>query len=184
MFKSFTEKLPVSSKPSPRSGRSPQKQGAEPPATMQWSVKLMLAGAAVSTVYLIFALVVTVSIKSSLVRWNSTQPKAKQLTVSQLNSLTTYYIVSTIIIGLIAIGLWLWMAKMNSAGRNWARIVASVLFVLWSYYTYVSIGQTRGAATLVVSTVIVVVTWLIGIAALYLLWRPDSSAYFKAQSSR
>ncbi len=182
MFKSFTEKLPVGSKPSPRPGRSPRAQDAEPPATVQWSVKLMLAGAAVSTVYLIFALIVTASIKSSLVKWNATQPKAKQLTASQLNSLTTYYIVSTIIIGLIAIGLWLWMAKMNGTGRNWARIVASVLFVLWSYYTYVSIGQTRGAATLVVSTVIVVVTWLIGLAALYLLWRPASSAYFKAQS--
>jgi hypothetical protein len=184
MFKSFTEKLQVSSKPSPQSGRSPQKQGAEPPATVQRSVKLMLAGAAASTVYLVFSLIVMASIKSDLVRWNATLPKSQQHTASYLNSLATQIIVTTILTGLIAIGLWLWMAKMNSAGRNWARIVASVLFVLWSYNTYVSIGQTRGAATLVVSTVIMVVTWLIGIAALYLLWRPDSSAYFKAQSSR
>jgi hypothetical protein len=182
MFKSFTEKLPMSSKPSPRSGRSPQAQDAEPPATVQWSVKLMLIGAAVSTVYLVFTLIVISSIKSDLVRWNATLPKSQQHTASYLNSLATQVVVTTVLTGLIAVGLWLWMAKMNGTGRSWARIVASVLFVLWTYYTYVSIGQTRGVATLVVSTVIVVVTWLIGMAALYLLWRPASSAYFKAQS--
>jgi hypothetical protein len=149
---------------------------------MRWAVRLMLVGAAVSTVYLVFALIVTASIKTDLTRWNATVPKAKQLTTSQLNSLATYYVVSTIIIGLIAIGLWLWMAKMNTAGRRWARIVSSVLFVLWTYYTWVSIGQTRGAATLVISTVIVLVTWLIGLVALFFLWRPASTAFYKAQT--
>jgi len=104
------------------------------------------------------------------------------LTASQLNSLATYYIASTIIIGLIAIGLWLWMAKMNTAGRSWARIVSTVLFALWSYYTWVSIGQTHGATTLVVSTVIVLVTWLIGLASLFFLWRPASTAFYKAKA--
>ena len=113
MFKSFT----ASGKPSSRSKQPKPSQYSEPPATLQWSVKLMLAGAAVSTVYLVFAVIVTFSVKSSLARWNATEPKAKQLTASQLNSLATYYIVSTIIIGLIAIGLWLWMARMNTAGR-------------------------------------------------------------------
>jgi hypothetical protein len=184
MFKSFTasdKKPPASGKPSSRS-KQPQPSHSELPATLQWSVKLMLAGAAVSTVYLVFAVIVTFSVKSSLARWNATEPKAKQLTASQLNSLATYYIVSTVIIGLIAIGLWLWMARMNTAGRNWARITASVLFLLWTYYTYVSVGQTHGAATLITSTAIVLVTWLIGLAALWLLWRPASSAFIKAQS--
>jgi hypothetical protein len=185
MFKSFTasdKKLPASGKPSSRSKQPQPSRYSEPPATLQWSVKLMLAGAAVSTVYLVFAVIVTFSVKSSLARWNATEPKAKQLTTSQLNSLATYYIVSTVIIGLIAIGLWLWMARMNTAGRSWARITASVLFLLRTYYTYVSIGQTHGAATLITSTAIVLVTWLIGLAALWLLWRPASSAFIKAQS--
>jgi hypothetical protein len=186
MFKSFTDKLPTSSKPSSRSPRSskgsPPVPDATPPDTVQWAVKLMLAGAAASTVYLVFALIVTASIKGDLVRWNATQTKAKQLTASQLNSLATYYIVSTIIIGLIAIGLWLWMARTNTRGRKWGRIVATVLFALWSYYTYVSIGETHGAATLIISTVIVLVTWLIGLASLFLLWRPASSAFYNEQT--
>ena len=190
MFKSFTEKLPTSSKPSSRSPQ-PSKKGSRspapapdptPPPTVQWAVKLMAAGAAVSTVYLVFAVIVTASIKTDLTRWNATEPKSKQLTASQLNSLATYYVVSTIVIGLLAIGLWLWMAKMNSKGRKWARIVATVLFALWSYYTYVSIGETHGAATLITSTVIVLVTWLIGLGALFLLWRPASSAFYNEQS--
>jgi hypothetical protein len=198
MFKSFTEKLPASSKPSSRSPQSPKGQrssktsqspktsqpspDATPPASVQWAVKLMLAGAAISTVYLVFALIVTASIRGDLVRWNATEPKAKQLTTSQLNSLATYYIVSTIIIGLIAIGLWLWMARMNIRGRRWARIVATVLFVLWTYYSYVSIGETHGAATLITSTAMVLVTWLIGLASLFFLWRPTSSAFYNEQS--
>jgi hypothetical protein len=182
MFKSFTDKLPASSRPASRPKQSPRGQDPEPPATVQRSVKLMLAGAAVSTVYLVFALIVTASVKSSLVRWNATEPKAKQLTASQVNSLATYYIVSTIVIGLIAIGLWLWMARMNTAGRSWARITSTVFFLLWTYYTYVSIGETHGAATLIISMAVVLVLWLIGLAALYLLWRPASSAFFKAQS--
>jgi hypothetical protein len=186
MFKSFTDKLPTSSKPASRPPRTskgaPPVPDATPPDTVQWAVKLMLAGAAVSTVYLVFALIVTASIKTDLVRWNATQTKAKQLTTSQVNSLATYYIVSTIIVGLIAIGLWLWMARMNTRGRKWARIVATVLFVLWSYYTYVSIGETHGAATLITSTIIVLVTWLIGLASLFLLWRPASSAFYSEQT--
>ena len=192
MFKSFTEKLPTSSKPSSRSPQSSKPQSSKkgappspdptPPATLQWARKLMVAGAAVSTVYLVFAVIVTASIKTDLTRWNATEPKSKQLTASQLNSLATYYVVSTIIIGLLAIGLWLWMARMNRNGRKWARIVATVLFALWSYYTYVSIGETHGAATLITSTVIVLVTWLIGLGALFLLWRPASSAFYNEQS--
>jgi hypothetical protein len=176
MFKSFT----ASEKKHPVGRRLAAVDPALPP-TMQWAVRLMLVGAAISTLYLVFAIVITASVKSALVTWNATEPKAKQLTTSQINSLATYYIVSTIIIGLIAIGLWLWMARMNSNGRSWARITATVLFVLWSYYTYVSIGQTRGAATLLTSTAIVLVIWVVGLASLFFLWRPASTAFIKSQ---
>lgn len=183
MFKSFAasdSKLLTA-----KSSRSSQpSQQPQPPVTVQRAVKLMLAGAAASTVYLVFALVVSFSVKSALVRWNATQPKAKQLTASQINSFASSYIITTIIVGLIAIALWLWMARMNNLGRNWARITASVFFVLWTYYTWVSIGQTRGALTLILALVIVLVIWLIGLAALFLLWRPDSTAFFKGQAAQ
>ena len=32
--------------------------------------------------------------------------------------------------GLVVVSLWLWMARANGQGRNWARILSTVLFVL------------------------------------------------------
>jgi len=32
--------------------------------------------------------------------------------------------------GLAVVSLWLWMARANGQGRNWARILSTVLFVL------------------------------------------------------
>jgi hypothetical protein len=144
----------------------------------------MQAGAAVSTIYLIFALAVTATVKSSLTTWSAEQAKSKQLTASQINSIATFYIVSAIVTGVVAIALWIWMAKMNSAGRNWARITATVFFILWSLYTYNSLGGTRGAPTLIISTVIVLIIWLIGLGALFMLWRQESTAFFRAQPGR
>ena len=36
----------------------------------------------------------------------------------------------TIVFGLVVIALWLWMARANGQGRNWARILSTVLFGL------------------------------------------------------
>ena len=35
-----------------------------------------------------------------------------------------------IVLGLVAAALWLWMARANGHGRNWARILSTVLFGL------------------------------------------------------
>jgi hypothetical protein len=181
MFKSFTgsdKKVPAGSK---QAVAEPA-----PPHTLEWAVKLMLAGAAVSTIYLVFGVIVTAAGRSSLInaliKSNDTEPKSKQLSLSQIHTLATFYVAETAIVGVIAIALWLFMARMNIRGLNWARITASVFFLLWTYYTYVSIGQTRGDVTLVVSTAFVLLTWVIGVASLYLLWRPPSTAFFKGQS--
>lgn len=154
---------------------------SEAPPTVQWAVRFMLFGAAISTIYLIFAVIVTSGVKSALVKWNAGLPKSQQHTAQQISNAATDYIVSTIIIGLIAIGLWLWMARMNGGRRTWARITASVFFALWTYYTYSSIGQLHGgSATFVAALVITFAIWLVGLAALYFLWRPESSSYYKS----
>jgi hypothetical protein len=156
----------------------------EPPVSVQRAVKFMLAGAAASTVFLIFGVIVTANVKSALTAWNATLPAKQQYTATQISNAATSYIVSTIIVGLIAIALWLWMARMNNrGGRSWARIAATVFFALWTFYTYQNIGGTRGSATFVAALVIILVIWLIGLASLYFLWRPDSTAYYKSAPS-
>jgi uncharacterized membrane protein YozB (DUF420 family) len=179
MFKSFTDRLPALVPTGKGEAGEP-----ELPSTMEWAVKLMLVGAAMSTVFLVFAAIVTANVKGALVRWNATLPKGKQYTASQISDAANSYIATTIIIGLIAIALWLFMTRMNRKGRNWARITATVFFVLWTYYTYVSIGQTRGSSTFIAALVLVLAIWFVGLAALFLLWRPPSNEFYRSQSGR
>ena len=91
--------------------------------------------------------------------------------------------------GLVVIALWLWMARANGQGRDWARILSTVLFVLATL-------QLPGAFTQPVShagfgvTVLYygsvepfVAAWLVGAAAVWLLWRPASTAFFRPPGS-
>jgi hypothetical protein len=75
--------------------------------------------------------------------------------------------------GLIPTALWLWMARAVGRGRNWARITSTVLFVLAT----LELACSRG----VVPVVSAALTWLIGLAAVWLLWRPASGAFFQPQ---
>ncbi len=70
--------------------------------------------------------------------------------------------------------LWLWMARANGQGKNWARILSTVLVGL---ATLELIGLHS-----VAEVFFAVLTWLTGLAAVWLLWRPASSAFFKPQA--
>lgn len=180
MFKSFT----VSDMMIALGGKQPagNKQSlagqAVPPVTVQRAIRLMYGGAATSTVYLIAALATMGSLKSALVNANKTAKHP--LTASQINGEATGYIIYVVFVGLVAIALWLWMARMNGQGKNWARVTATVLFCLWTINTIGTVTQTR----LILAMVFPVIAWLFGLGAVFLLWRPDSAACFKPQSSR
>lgn len=182
MFKSFTasdKKPPARSEP----GRS---RDQAPPESVRRAVRLMQAGAVGSALSLIFAVIGSFSLKSNMMNANAQKLKAHQITESQISNTATALIIYTILIGLVSIGLWLWMARTNEAGRNWARMTATVFFGLWTLYTYSILGELRGGvsvtATVIVSLVLVLVLWVIGVAAIFQLWRPSSTAYFKAPS--
>jgi hypothetical protein len=67
------------------------------------------------------------------------------------------------------------MARANGKGKNWARILSSVLFAI---ETLSVLEAVRGPKT-VVALVFPVLTWLVGLGAIWLLWRPESGAFFK-----
>ena len=52
------------------------------------------------------------------------------LTAAQLSHLRPLIITVVMVGGLGAIALWQWMARTNGQGRNWARILSTVLFGL------------------------------------------------------
>ena len=162
--------------PYPSSGQPAGPLRPPAPAPVLTAVKLMYAGAAVSAVYLIILLAIVIGdIKAVHASWNGHRlATAPSITLG-------------IVPGLVVIALWLWMARANRQGRNWARILSTVLFGLATL-------QLRGDFTQPVShagfgatvlyyggTALFAAAWLAGAAAVWLLWRPASSAFFKPQ---
>jgi len=159
--------------PYPSAGQAPEPARPEPPPSVVMAVRLMYAGAVVTAVGLVVGLATVGSLRTAL---HKSDPS---LTPTQLHNLQTVVIVGSVVIGLISIGLWVWMALMNKAGKSWARIVATVLFVLDTLFLLLGLARAGAAASSLVS----ILTWLIGVGAIILLWRKDSSVYFTARSA-
>ena len=159
--------------PYPSSGQAPEPVRPGPPGSVVMAVRLMYAGAVVSALSLVVGLLTISSLRSSL---HKSDPS---LTASQLHSLQTVVVVGSVLIGLISIGLWLWMAAANKAGKSWARIVATVLFGLDTLFLLLGVARAGAAA----GTLVSILTWLIGGGAVILLWRKESSEYFAEQSA-
>ena len=158
--------------PDPSAGQAPEPVRPEPPPTMVMAVRLMYAGAVVSAISQIVGLATVGSLRDSL---HKAQPS---LTPTQLHQLQTVLVVGSVVIELISIGLWVWMALMNKAGKPWARVVATVLFGLYTLYLLFFVIRA-GAGALVP-----VLTWLIGLGALILLWRKDTSEYLNPKAGQ
>ena len=155
--------------PYPSGGHTVEPERRAAPTTVVNAVKLMYAGAAVSTVSLIVSLVSIGGTKSEI------RKARPNLTVAQVNQLNTFIIALALLSGIVGIALWLWMARANSQGKNWARIVSTVLFCLATLDLVGVVGEPKTLLGLIFP----VLTWLIGVSAVFLLWRSSSSAFFK-----
>ena len=170
MFKSFTAS---DKNPPAKSPRSADPGAPAPPDTVQRAARYMLVGAFVTAIWQIYWIVVTAAHKASL-----TNANGKPVTNSQMAAIILTTIVFTILISAI----WVLVARLNQAGKSWARIAATVLFALWSFSTYRSIPLITRGGYWIVNIIIMLAIWLIGLAVIYLLWRPDSTSFFKGQS--
>ena len=158
--------------PYPSSGKTVEPERPAAPPTVQNAVKLMYAGAAVSTVSLIVSLVDIGGTKSAI------RKARPSLTVAQVNQLNTFIISLAIISGVVGIALWLWMARANGQGRSWARILSTVLFGLATLDLFGVVSQPKTLLGLVFP----VLTWLLGLGAVVLLWRKQSSEFFQPRA--
>ena len=155
--------------PYPSSGKPVESVPPPAPVPVLNAVKLMYIGAAVSTVSLVISLVDIGGTKDAI-------KKARpSLTATQVNQLNTFIITLAIVSGVIGVVLWLWMARANSQGRNWARILSTVLFGLATLDLFGVISQPKTSLGLVFP----VLTWLVGLGAVFLLWRKESTDFFK-----
>jgi ABC-type transport system involved in cytochrome bd biosynthesis fused ATPase/permease subunit len=158
----------------------------------------MYAGAAISIAIVITELALIPAIKAAL---RTADPSLTAAQVRSVNVLLTLEIVFGLrsTFGLVVVALWLWMARANGHGKNWARILSMVLVGLatleairaGTYYRggylahftvgghgYSVIHSVFGAT---VGVIVPVLWWLIGLMAVWLLWRPPSRAFFKPQ---
>ena len=141
------------------------------PQSITRAVQLMYAGAAASLIGIIIALTTLSSIKSQIISRNPS------LTTTQVNNAEHVAIGILIASGLIGAALWLWMAQSSKAGKNWARIVSTVLFVIQTINVLAGASAVAsGGASRIYSIVI----WLIGLGAIIFLWQRSSTEYFKA----
>ena len=155
--------------PYPSTGKPVEpERGPAPPAVLN-AVKLMYVGAAVSTVSLVISLASIGGTKDAI-------KKARpSLTATQVNQLNTFIIALAVVSGVIGVALWLWMARKNGEGKNWARILSSVLFGLATLDLFGVLSQPKTALGLVFP----LLTWLVGLGAVVLLWRKESTEFFK-----
>jgi hypothetical protein len=165
--------------PCPSSGQPAGPLRPPAPAPVRTAVKLMYAGAAVSAALLItgLALIITdinAAARGQFLGHSLTSPQARP-----------FIITAWIVFGLVGVSLWLWMARANGQGRNWARILSTVLFGLATLQLLhvlpaatPPLGHAGSGAT-VLFYALWVAGWLAGAAAVWLLWRPASSVFFK-----
>jgi hypothetical protein len=134
------------------------------PAPVRAAAKFMGGGAISSAALLIVALPFAGDLKGSVL--------GHRLTATPLT------ITLVILAGLALIGLWLWMAWATSRGKNWARILSTVLFGLATLelLSALEVIGKNGLAQVFFAAL----TWLSGLAAVWMLWRPASSAFFKS----
>ena len=159
----------MSYQPYPTSGQTPEpQQRPSAPNSVQTAVKLMYAGAALSLIELVVSLVTISSLKSAILK------KFPNYTSAQVHSAEVAIVVGVVIEAVIAIGLWLWMARANAAGRNYARITGTVLFVVYTLFLLLDLRRPSVGIGLVFSLLV----WLAGLGAVIMLWRRESSDYF------
>ena len=85
--------------------------------------------------------------------------------------------------GLIAIGLWIWMAWANGHGRSWARVLSAVFFGINTLGLIVSLAVRSSVAEMHTagSLIVGVVVWLIGLAAIVLIFNKKSGPFYQQQ---
>lgn len=152
----------------------PQEPGErpEPPKSILNAVRLMYVGAALSALGLISTFASRDAARDAIA-------DTQDLTESELDAAVNVFIGVGVVVSIIGILLWLWMASANKKGKSWARTVATVLGGLNIVFTLYSI---MGAGTSGLGVLLNVVNVVLAVVILWFLYRPDSSQYYAAVS--
>jgi hypothetical protein len=155
--------------PNPMAGAA---QTMERPPSIRRAVSLMYVGAGVSALQILVSFFTIDSIRDQVRADNP------DFTESQVNTGANVSLAFIVVVGLVSVGLWIWMAHENGEGKSWARIVATVfggLGILGSLFTL--LGGGMGAS------LFAVVDLVLAIVILVLLYGREATAYYRARSA-
>jgi hypothetical protein len=133
----------------------------------------MYAGAVTSLLGILISLTTLSATRNALER------QFPQLTASQVNGQANTFVAAWVVGGLVSAGLSIFIARACNSGKGWARTTGTVLF---------GIATVEGLGSLVVPEAALVksfwlLIWLLGLAAVVLLWQGSSSAFFTGTRS-
>lgn len=159
----------------------------EPPPSVRNAVRLMYAGAAIEAVNAILLVAFIHSMFQSFFSQHhgvlATFPQVGPIfaavhwtEASQLSAIVVY--------AAIRVGMWLWMASRNNAGRRWARILSAVLLGIGTAGLIADLARGLRLHAVIWPGILEGAIWLVGVCAIALLWRRESSEFFTARSNR
>jgi hypothetical protein len=131
------------------------------PQSIRAAVRLMYAGAIITSLEVAYAIVSVIS----------HQPGSAKLLLLGHSQSTFVAVTAGVVFGLVVVGLWLWMARANGNGQRRARVISTVLFGLAT----LELSGNKSVA----EAVIAAATWFVGLAVVWLLWRPASSGFYE-----
>lgn len=148
--------------------RGPVAGGPAPPSVAN-AVVLMFIRAGIGLVSIIVVFATKSTLKREILQKNPTADAAR------LSSLVNAAIAIGVVIGIVFLVFYVFLAVQVRIGHNWARIVTFVLAALGVLGGLVSLAETEPAAT----HLLAVLTALLDLAIIILLSRRASSQYFK-----
>ncbi len=155
--------------PYPGGAQMPEPSRPPAPQSVLNAAKVMYVGAAASLIGIVIDFTTLSATRHEI------ESRNPSLTPAQVNTAEHVAIGAFIAGGLIAAALWLWMAQSCKLGKAWARIVSTVLFSIDTIQQVASVAVPAGGAVRIYA----IFVWLIGLAAIILLWQRSSTAYFK-----
>jgi hypothetical protein len=156
--------------PYPDGAQIPEFRRPTAPPSLQKAFRFMYTGAGLSIV----GIAVNISVAHATAHSILTNDH-KSITATQINQAAAGLRVLDVIVGLIAAGVWIWLARSIQAGRNWARITGTVFFGLSTIENL----DLFAFKISVLAHLYGLLVWLIGLGAVIFLWRRESTAYLK-----
>jgi hypothetical protein len=147
----------------------------EQPPSILTAVRLMWVGAALTAIGVLVTLLQIDAIRDQI------EEDDPSLSSGDVDTAVAGFVAISVVVGIIAIGLWLWMARANGQGLRWARGVATGLGVVNVLFTVFGLATGPGTA---LSTLFSLVGITLAVVILVLLYRPESSAYYASRDRR